>query len=414
MHILKSCQAVSAAFLCALAAFGQATPPNRIIGAVTEVQQSGVSVKTDAGEVFAVAYQPQAQFKRVAPGEKDLSKAQPIAASDIAAGDRVLARGVLDQGQKTLSANLVIVMSRKDLEVKEERERAEWLKRGTSGLVVSTDPAAHEIRIRIPSLFGQQRLIALALADNTRLRRYAPGSIRFADAKPCTLADIKPGDQLRALGNKNEDGTRVTAEEVVTGNFQTMAGTITMVGPAEMQLKALDSGKVVTVALTQDSSVRRMPAFGGMGGGMGPAAGNTPGGGSPGAGGPGGGPAAGGPGGGGPGRPGGWQPGAGGPPNGLAGGPGGMGRGMPDIQQMLEHLPQINAADLKPGETVVISTARDATADRLTAVSVLANADFLIAMAQRSAARAQGSSGMQGGAPMGSWNLGDLSMIPMP
>ena len=42
-------------------------------------------------------------------------------------------------------------------------------------------------------------------------------SIKFDDAKPSKLADIHPGDQLRARGTKNEDGTEFAAEEIVSG-----------------------------------------------------------------------------------------------------------------------------------------------------------------------------------------------------
>jgi hypothetical protein len=52
-----------------------------------------------------------------------------------------------------------------------------------------------------------------------------------------------------------------------------------------------------------------------------------------------------------------------------------------------------------------------ATANTLTAITLLANADFIIAMQQRQ--QQQGARGQGNGPGMGSWNMGDMSMIPM-
>ena len=96
-----------------------------------------------------------------------------------------------------------------------------------------------------------------------RFRRYAPDSVRFSDAKPSTLAELEPGDQLRALGDKNEDGTRLEAEEVVSGNFRTAAGTVTALDTAagEVRIKELGSGKPLVIKVTSEASLRRLPQF---------------------------------------------------------------------------------------------------------------------------------------------------------
>ena len=60
----------------------------------------------------------------------------------------------------------------------------------------------------------------------TIIRRYAPDSVKFDDAKPGTLEQIKPGDQLRARGNKSADGNELAAEEIVSGAFRNVAGTV--------------------------------------------------------------------------------------------------------------------------------------------------------------------------------------------
>src|SRR6185436_17909090 len=78
------------------------------------------------------------------------------------------------------------------------------------------------------------------VSEKTVYRRYAPDSIKFAEARSSNLADISPGDQLRARGEKSEDGLKVTAEEVVFGTFLTKAGAITTVNlEADSQLKRM-------------------------------------------------------------------------------------------------------------------------------------------------------------------------------
>src|ERR1700728_1918845 len=69
-------------------------------------------------------------------------------------------------------------------------------------------------------------------ASAADFRRYSPESVKFADAKPSSFAELQPGDTLRALGDKNEDGTHLKAEELVSGAFQTLAGTVESVDQA--------------------------------------------------------------------------------------------------------------------------------------------------------------------------------------
>jgi hypothetical protein len=51
---------------------------------------------------------------------------------------------------------------------------------------------------------------------------------------------------------------------------------------------------------------------------------------------------------------------------------------------MLERMPATHLADLKPGTTIVVSSTKGARADQMTAIMLVANADALIQMAQRS------------------------------
>ena len=99
----------------------------------------------------------------------------------------------------------------------------------------------------------------------------------------------------------------------------------------------------------------------------------------------------------GPGGPGGAAPSGGGQPaaqgNGQgnaqqrpqgAGGPGGPGGGRPgggfNINEMLERLPTISIADVKVGDTIIVSSTQGVDPHRLTAISLVAGADTLLAM----------------------------------
>ena len=73
--------------------------------------------------------------------------------------------------------------------------------------------------------------------------------------------------------------------------------------------------------------------------------------------------------------------GQGGPPAG--GGPGGGGRagaGGMNIQDMLERLPTIAIADVKVGDTIIVSSTKGADPTRLTAIGVISGADTLLNM----------------------------------
>ncbi|MBC8167182.1 MAG: hypothetical protein H7Y20_15095 [Bryobacteraceae bacterium] len=400
-------------------AFAQtaAQPQQRVVGVVMEKQGSGAKVRTDTGEIYSIVFFGETKFQKIAPGETSLKGAQNITFTDLADGDRILARGTATDA-KTVVAQSIVVMSKSDLAEKQQKERMDWQKRGISGTVVAVNAAKNEISIKPPSLATIQN-VTVSLKDKAPLRRYAQDSVRFADAKPAAVADVKVGDQLRARGEKNADGLQFAAEEIVTGTFQTMAGTVLSINAEanELQLKDIDSAKTLTVKLTADSIIKRMGN--GPGGPGGPQGGGMMGGGPGGPGGmtggtPGGGPPAAGPGGAprGPEGRGAGPAGSGGP--GAGPGAGMMGR-MPDLAQLMERLPPSNFADIKVGETLIVSSTKGAAADRMTAITVLAGADRLIAMRRAMSMQAGAAAGRGAAAgPGGSWNLGDMSAMPIP
>jgi hypothetical protein len=379
-----------------------------VVGAVEAIDPANgqITLHTDDGRTVKIAPHATAKFLRLPAGEKSLANATPIAAKDIAPGDRVLARGELSDDKTSMEASTVVVMTKADIAQKQQADQAEWRKRGVAGLVTAVDAKAGEVTINTRTAEGLKPLVIVAGAK-TAVSRYAPDSVKFADAKPGTLADIKPGDQVRALGVKSEDGTHYEAEEVVSGAFRNVAATVTTIDVAAHTIKVTDltTKKPLLVHVNADSTLRKLPeevaamiARRAAAGGAGAAGAGT------------------GPGAGGAQRPQ-AQGATGGAPGGqvatsaLTGAPGGApgapagaggmrgGRGG-DMQQMLEHMPAIKLEDLKPGDAIIVSSTEGADPGQVTAITLVAGVEPILTAAPAGSQRAR---------VLGSWNL-DMDM----
>jgi hypothetical protein len=345
--------------------FAQTTDPNiaakHAIGEIKSIDAAAkqLTIKTDAGSVVNVSLSDKTTYKKLAPGEKALTNATDVTFADLAEGDRVMARGTVSEDRKSVPAVQVIVMTKGDLAKKQEAERLEWRRRGILGVITALKPESKEITISNRTVAGTQAVV-IPVSDNTEMRRYAPDSIKFGDAKPSNFGELKVGDQLRALGERTEDPLRFKPEKVVTGSFRTVGGVVTAIDQAtgEIKINELEKKHPLTIVVKNDSVLRR---FSGMG--IGPA-------------GPGGGGA--------PGAAGGGQPGQGAPARpqggGGPGGPGGGGPGGRNINDMLDRLPIISIADVKVGDTIIVSSTQGVEPTRLTAISLVAGADALLAM----------------------------------
>jgi len=336
------------------------TVPKFILGTVAGFKSESVEiqVKPEQGDAVSVKLRGDTQVRRVAPGQTDLSKAEPIKITDVVSGDRVL----VNLRPDVFEARRIVVMSSLDIARRNEADRLDWTRRGVMGIVTSKKPS--EITLKMRSLQGEERTATVSVAENTRYRRYAPDSVKFAEAKTSGLREIGVGDQLRARGEKSEDGLKVTAEEVVFGTFVTKTGPITAVNvqDKEITVKDLSTGKPLVVKVSPDSQLKKMPDLSAMR--------------------------------------------AGGPPG---GGMRGHGGGAPDLAQMLERmLPPASFEDLKPGETVVVSSTKGASAGQITAIMLVANADMLIQMvAMHSGGSGRPAAGA-GGQAMGMGGMGGM------
>lgn len=326
-----------------------------------------LTIKTDAGNIVAVSLNDKTIYKKLAPGQTTLDNSTDVTFADVAEGDRVMARGTVAADQKSVPAFMVVVMTKGDLAKKADAERAEWRRRGILGVITALKPETKEITITHRTMAGSQAIV-IPVTDKTEMFRYAPDSIKFGDAKPSNFGELKVGDQLRALGDRTEDPLRFNPQKVVTGSFRTVGGVVKEIDAAtgEIKIAELEKKTPLTIIIKQDAVLRRFPAEMGMGFGA-----RT---------------------GGGPGGPGGAAPAGGGQPaaqgNGQqrpqgAGGPGGPGGGRPggfNINDMLERLPTISIADVKVGDTIIVSSTQGVDPTRLTAISLVAGADTLLAM----------------------------------
>jgi len=347
-----------------------AAPSNRFLGTITAVGAGLITVKTDAGAEHKVTVPDGIKIQRIAPGAKDLSNAATIQLSDLTVGDRVLVRIAPDPATDPVTAISIVAIPQADLAQKQQQDREEWQRNGVGGLVKSVNPGTGVIEIT-SGAGTAQKTITLHTTPTTVLRRYAPDSVSFDQAKPAPIETIQVGDQLRARGTKSADGLEVAATEVVSGSFRNISGSISSVNATAMTitLKDLITKHDVTVHVPADAQMRKLPenmakilasmtkpgdaAAGGNGaqGGGQPAGGARPN-------------YAG-------------QAAQGGQP-GQTGGESGQGRrsGGGDLQQMLSRAPAIHLSDLQKGDAVMLVSTQGTS--EVTAITLLAGVEPLL------------------------------------
>ena len=361
--------------------------PSALTGDVVSVNDAKIVLKTKDGDVDIVL-SSATQFKRVPPENPSLKAAVDSALGDIGIGDKLLVSGVLSEDKKTLPARSVYLMTKSDIARKQQKDVERWATRGISGRVASVNTAANQVTIEVRGLMNTTNIVVSAKSD-AEFKRYAPNSVKYDEALESSIAEIKPGDMFRAVGDRGADGTTFTAEEILTGAFQTIAGEVKSVDPAKNEVVIADARtkKDIVVGLGSFSVLKKFPEemaqrMTQFGGGAGPGAqgGIRPAGGQPG-------------------QPG-AQPGAA-RPGGQAGQPGQGGMRMGGgarggIDDMFERLPVIALTDLKPGEVIAVSSSKNGADQKVTAIKVLAGVGPFLTAARAQAAM-QGGRGGRGG-----------------
>jgi co-chaperonin GroES (HSP10) len=364
--------------LFAIPGLAQAQDPGitatQVFGKVTEINSSAgkLVVKTAAGSVVTVNVNEKTTYQRVPPGETSLTKAEPTSLTEITVGDGVVARGYVETDRKSVPAQKVFVVSQSEIAKKNATERAKWAG-GVKGVVSAVNPTTKEITVTSRSLMGASQAVTVA-TEKAQMKRYPADSLpKYSEAKSSKFEEVKVGDQLNARGEKSADGMHLNAEEIVSGSFKIVGGTITAIDAAtgELKINDLQTKKPLTIVIKPDSVIRRFPQGGPMmmmGGGP-----------------PGQNPAQGQPQGQPPAQPQGQT--AQGAPQGQrpqGGGPGGPqgprpGGGM-TMADMLERLPTISINDLKVGDTIIMSTTHGSDPERITAISMVAGVEQLLTM----------------------------------
>jgi hypothetical protein len=152
-------------------------------------------------------------------------------------------------------------MARADVDERRAREQEDWRRRGIAGVVTAIDPATRRITVRVAHAGVAHPVAVEAAGRDVRFRRYAPGSVRFSDARASSFGEVSVGDQIRVLGDASADGSQVTAEQVVSGAFRVVRGVVAEVDPAKGTLVVRENGRggLVRVVAGTDALVRRLP-----------------------------------------------------------------------------------------------------------------------------------------------------------
>jgi hypothetical protein len=320
---------------------------------VKSVNGSAVTLTTDSGSEINVILQATTRLARMAPGQTDLKSATAIQLSDVQVGDRMLAGGTASDDGKSVTATSAVLMKKSDVAEKQEHDREEWQKHGTGGVVKAVDVSTATITLSTGTL-GAPSTLAVRVSKDTIIRRYASDSVRFDDAKPGTLDQIKPGDQLRARGSKSDDGKEMAAAEIVSGTFRSIAAAVISTDAANNTITVTDlaNKRPVTLKIAPDSQMHQLPAMFAQRIAMRLKGGTPPGAGATAAGGP-------------PTRAqsGEARPGDAAPGGARQGGP-------PDFQQMLNRMPAVTLSQLQKGDALMI-VATEGAADSPSQVIVL-------------------------------------------
>ncbi len=363
------------------------------VGTVKATAGNEITLTTDAGGTVHVVVGNSTRMVRTAPGQKDLKDAVPAQLQDVQVGDRILARGKPSNDGGSVLATVVIVMKAADIAARQQQERDDWQKRGMGGVVTAIDAANGSITISISTLAGT-KAATVHVVKETVVRRYAPDSVKFDDAKPGALDQVKAGDQLRARGTKNVDGSELAAEEIVSGTFRNVAGTVISTDASKQEINVMDlaTKKPVVLKIATESQLRELPATmaqriatrlkGGAAGDAQGTAGQMP---SP--------------------------PSSSStkPDESAAGGGNGGQRagGRGDFQQMLGRLPALTIADLHKGSAVMIVATEGSATSSPTAITLLTGVEPILTASPKGGQAAMllspwnlsGSGGEAGGNP---------------
>lgn len=373
---------IAAGALTASAQQNTALTPSTIAGDVVSITETTLVINAASGRIEA-ALLDGTEYKRVSAEKPSLKTAVAAVRTDISVGDKVIVTGVMNSDGKSLPARAIYLMTSRDIAEKRAKENADWTTNGVSGKVTAVDAATGNITVEVRTIAGV-RTVSVEPQTDTVFKRYAPNSIRYDQAVNGSATDIRIGDMLRARGDKSTDGATLTAKEILTGAFRTVAGAVKSVDAEknEVVITDIQTNTDVTVSLEFVTTMKKFPAEdaqrlamaqmaaagGGRSGGNAGGAGERPASGT---------------------RP-------DGQPSGQPGGQAGRRNGG-GIDEMLDRFPTITVSEITPGEMIAVSSTVGADATRISAIKLLAGVEPFL----RSAQSAGGNRGGRGGAGSG-------------
>lgn len=386
LKISRATAAIATVFLFSFSISAQNGLPdigiqgNLALGVVKSKGAEKIVVETKDGTIDSVLVSTT-KFKRLPPDNLSLPAAADSSLDELSVGDRVLVTGKVSEDKKTIITTGVYLVKGSELAEQQAKQRAEWQRRGINGRVSAVDAATGEITVETRNLTGAANTLKVTAKPDAKVLRYSPESPRYSDAIESSIGEIKPDDMVQALGDRGPDGTTFAADEIISGAFQTVAGTVKSVDAArnEVVISDLKTKDDITIVVRQTSLLKRFPEeiaqrmaqFQTM-----RASGAAP------------------PAGGGQARP----PGGAQGQRPRPGGPGGPGGGMRgDINDMLNRFPTITVGDLKEGDMVAVSSPKGEDPGRLVAIKLLAGVEPFVMMAQASAGGQRGGRGVSGG-----------------
>jgi hypothetical protein len=369
------------AFVSAASSLAQ-DKPQSVVGVVvqTDARRKALTIRSDAGETVSVQTDSNTTLVRIPAGERTLANALAIQFGDITSGDRILSNGT--RAGQNFIAQRIVVMPAAEIEKKRQHDLDEWKQRGVGGIVRETNAQAGTIALELRGSGAGTRL--LLETTKAHFRRYVPGSLKFEDARASNFDEVHAGDQLRALGEKSGEG-KFVAEQVVSGAFKTIGVTVTAVDQATGKITAatLDQKKPVIISINKDSVLHRIPppvamsiAQKAKGDGAKPT-------------------------------------GAPAPAKGDAAKSTSQAGSKPsqpviDVQQMIDSLPTVSLADIKPGDVLAVTGAVDNDEAHLVAIKVAAGVDLVLKALAPAPGRPQ-SVRLSAGLP----TVFDFSVIPI-
>jgi Domain of unknown function (DUF5666) len=200
-----------------------------VLGTVTEAAADHYTIKTDAGETYTVHYSVNTRIVKQPPGQGGGrrggnggggngggggERAQPVTLkpADIKVGDIITAGGEMDDAHKSIGAIFVALIDPE--RAKQLREmQANYGKTWLAGRITAIDGTT----ITIEGMIDHAKH-TIEVDENTSFRKRRDS---------ITLADIQPGEQLRAEGAAQGNvfrATVVTAAEARNGEQGPGAG----------------------------------------------------------------------------------------------------------------------------------------------------------------------------------------------